>query len=334
MNLEKQAIPEYLKRKKLLASGGPIRVQNLSDELKNRVYYVEAANRTWIIKQALSRVQIKERWWVDRRRVFAEKSCIELLAQFFAPEILPEVLVEDRTDFILVTTPPPHNALSWEGDLLNGRIDLQIAVQCGELLATVHNETANSPEVAEAFESTKAFEQLRIDPHYNYIANAYPGLKKGIDNYINCLLNDGFCLVLGDLRPRNIWVANGHPYWVDFATAHYGYPAFDLAFYTADMCVKAMQNTAQKAAYLEAVNVFWNNYFENANYEQADEVKYQAVHHFGCLLLSATDGRLPVAFGDERIIELSRRIAQSLIVRAFERVEEVTEFVNRTLIDG
>ena len=334
MNLEKQALPEYLQRKKQLAGEVPLRVQSLSDELKNRVYYVASPDRTWIVKQAHSRVQIKERWWIDRRRIFAEKSCIELLAQFLAPEILPQVLVEDRTDFILVTTPPPHNALLWEHDLINGRIDLQIAVQCGELLATVHNKTANSPEVAAAFADTKAFDQLRINPHYNYIANAYPDLKKAIAVHTNRLLNEGFCLVWGDLRPRNIWVVNGHPYWVDFATAHYGYPTFDLAFYTADMCVKAMHNTAQKAAYLEAVNVFWNSYFQSASYEQAEEVKHQAVHELGCLLLSATDGRQPAGLDDERIIWLSRRIAQSLILTGLGRIEEVTEFVNRTLIDG
>lgn len=334
MNLEKQAIPEYLKRKKLLAEVAPIRVQDLSDGLKNRVYYVESANQTWIVKQAHSRVQIKERWWIDRRRIFAEKSCIELLARFLPPDNLPQVLLEDRTDFILVTTPPPHNALSWEGDLLNGRINLQIAVQCGEMLATVHNETAGSAEVAAAFAATKAFAQLRIDPLYNYIATAYPDLKKVLAIHTNRLLNEGFCLVLGDLRPRNVWVAHGRPYWVDFATAHYGYPTFDLAFYTADMCIKAMQNTAQKAAYLEAVNVFWNSYFQSASYEQVEEIKHRTVHDLGCLLLSATDGRQPVALGDERVIGLSRRIAQSLILTGLERIEDVTEFVNRTLIDG
>lgn len=334
MNLEKQAIPEYLKRKKLIADIGPVRIQDLSDGMKNRVYYVEASNQTWIVKQAHSRVQIKERWWIDRRRIFAEKSCIELLTRFLPPEVLPQVLLEDRTDFILVTTPPPHNALSWEGDLLNGRINLQIAVQCGELLASVHNETAGSSEVAAAFADTKAFVQLRIDPLYNYIANAYPDLKKVVAMHTNRLLNEGFCLVLGDLRPRNVWVVHGHPYWVDFATAHYGYPTFDLAFYTADMCIKAMQNTAQKAAYLEAVNVFWNSYFQEASYEQVEEVKHRAVHDLGCLLLSATDGRQPVALGDERIIGLSRRIAQSLILTGLGRIEDVTEFVNRTLIDG
>lgn len=100
------------------------------------------------------------------------------------------------------------------------------------------------------------------------------------------------------------------------------------------MYIKAMQNTTQKAAYLEAVNVFWNSYFQSASYNKVEEVKDQAVRDLGCLLLSATDGRQPVALADERIVGLSRRIAQSLILTGMGRIEDVTEFVNRTLIDG
>ena len=152
MNLEKKAISGYLQRKKLLTRGTQIRVMSLGDGLKNRVYYVATSNESWIVKQAHSRAQLKERWWLDRKRIFAETNCIEVLSQFLAPEIIPEVLLEDRTDFILVTTAPPHNSVLWENDLHAGRIDLQIAVQCGELLATVHNETAGVPEIKSMFD--------------------------------------------------------------------------------------------------------------------------------------------------------------------------------------
>ena len=334
MNLEKKAISGYLQRKKLLARGIPIRVTSFGDGFKNRVYYVSASGQAWIVKQAHSRAQLRERWWLDRKRIFAEKSCIEILAQFLAPEIIPEVVLEDRTDFILVTTPPPHNSSCWESELANGRIDLQIAVQCGELLATVHNETAGVPEIKSMFKDTKAFEQLRIDPHYNFLVQTYPDLKKAIASRSNRLLKENICLILGDLRPRNVWVNNGQLYLVDFATAHYGNPTFDLAFYAADMCVKAMQNSLQKAAYLEAVNVFWNGYFELASYKGVKEVEKQAVHDLGCLLLSATDGRQPATIEDPHVVELSRRIAQSLLFTKLKQIEEITEFINRTLIDG
>lgn len=334
MNLEKKAISGYLQRKKLLTRGTQIRVMTLGDGLKNRVYYVSSAGKAWIVKQAHARAQLKERWWLDRKRVFAEKNCIEILSEFLAPEIIPDVVLEDRTDFILVTTPPPQQAVLWENELGDGRIDLQIAVQCGELLATVHNETAGVPEIKKMFKDTKAFEQLRIEPHYNYIVKAYPDLKKAIAARSSRLLKEANCLVLADLRPRNVWINTGQLYLVDFATAHYGYPTFDLAFYSADMVVKAMQNSTQKAAYLEAINVFWNGYFQLASYKGVKEVEKQAVHDLGCLLLSATDGRQPAHIEDEHVAGLSRRIAQSLLFTKLEKIEDITEFINRTLIDG
>ena len=69
-----------------------------------------------------------------------------------------------------------------------------------------------------------------------------------------------------------------------------------------------------------------------------EEMSRPMINHRGPeyndLLLSATDGRQPVGLDDERIVGLSRRIAQSLILTGLGRIEDVTEFVNRTLIDG
>ena len=334
MNLEKKSLSGYLQRKKLTTRGTPIRVMTLGDGLKNRVYYVAAPKEAWIVKQAHSRAQIKERWWLDRKRIFAETNCIEVLRQFLPPEIIPQVVLEDRTDFVLITTPPPENAVLWEDDLGRGRIDLQIAVQCGELLATVHNETAEQPELKTMFKDTKPFEQLRLEPHYDYVVNAFPDLKKVIDAQTKRLKKEGHCLVLADMRPRNVWINSGQLFLVDFATAHYGHPGFDLAFYAADMCVKAMQNSIQKAAYLEAINVFWNGYFKLASYKGVKEIEKPAVRDLGCLLLSATDGRQAIEFEDPHVADVARRIAMSLLFTELDQIEDITEFINRTLIDG
>ena len=334
MNLDKKTIPTYLQRKKLLSADGPLQISQLGDGQKNLIYYVASSTQEWILKQALSRVQIKERWWVDRKRIFSEKSCIEILGQLLPPDVIPEAILEDRTDFILVTTAPPRDAVLWEEELQRGRIDLQIAAQCGELLATVHNETANSRDLKSLFKETKPFTQLRIDPFYGKIVQAFPDLRKIIDAQARLLLKDRRTLVLGDLRPRNVWVNNGQVYLTDFATAHFGNPSFDLAFYATDLCLKAMHNNIQKAAYLEAINVFWNGYFGTAAYARARETEKMAVRDLGCLLLSATDGRQPITYFSEPIHDLSRRIAQSLIFTELEKIEDITEFINRTLIDG
>ena len=334
MILDAKSIAAYLVRKKLRPTGEPLHVQQIGDGLKNLVFYVADSQNSWIIKQALSRVQVKERWWVDRRRVFQEKSCIEALAQILPPTVIPEVLVEDRSDFILVTSPPPKDAVLWEEELGSGRIDLQIASQCGELLATVHNSTAGSRELKLLFEESKPFEQLRIEPFYGRVIQAFPDLRKIIEAQARHVLQDRRALILGDLRPRNVWIDSGQVYLVDFATAYFGNPSFDLAFYAGDMCLKAMRHSMQKAAYLEAINVFWNAYLRVAEYARVAETEKMAVRDLGCLLLSATDGRQPVDYFDEHMQELSRRIAQSLIFTELEKIEDITEFINRTLIDG
>jgi hypothetical protein len=317
----------------LLASDPAPVVTSLGDGLQHLVFHVAAPGREWIVKQALARAQVKERWWLDRRRIFSEKACLEILAQLF-PVLIPEVVLEDRTDFILITTAQPREAVLWENELMGGRIDLQIASQCGELLATVHNQTADDREVKALFKDTKPFEQLRIEPFYGRIAQVFPDLKKPIEAQVRQLLKNRHTLVLGDLRPRNIYVNSGQVYLVDFVAAHFGNPTFDLAFYASDMCLKAMINSPQKAAYLEGINIFWNSYFRTAEYARKKEVEKGAVRDLSCLLLSAIDGRLPVGGLDEHMRGLARRIAQNLLFTELDKIEEITEFVNRTLIDG
>ena len=335
MNLERKGMSSYLQRKKLIKRGTPLNIRPIGDGQKNRVFHVSAHEQEWIIKQSLSRVQhIKERWWVDRKRIFTESSCIEILNQIVPADVIPQVVLEDRTDFIIITSPPPKDAVWWERELQRGKIDLQIAVQCGELLATVHNATFQRPDLKTGFRDTKIFEQLRIGPYYDAIAAAFPDLRKIIDAQAQDLLKRKVTLVLADLRPRNVWIDTGQVYLVDFATAHFGNPSFDLAFYSADLYLRAMLNSLQKAAYLEAINVFWNGYLRIAEYQGKLDVEKTAVRDLGCLLLSATDGRLPVEGMPPEIIDLSRRIAQSLLFTELERIEDITEFINRTLIDG
>ncbi len=334
MNLEKKSISGYLQRKKLITRGTPLTIQRIGNGLKNLVYYVKGPEEDWILKQALSRAQVKERWWLDRKRIFTEKNCVEILAEILPPTVIPEIVLEDRTDFILVTTAPPKDSVNWEAELASGRIDLQIAYQCGELMATVHNQTFDTPEIKRMFKDTKAFEQLRIDPYYGKIVEAFPDLKKLIDAQARRPLKEPHTLVLADLRPRNIWIDNGQLYLVDFATAHFGNPSFDLAFYAGDLCLKAMYNHMQKAAYLEAINIFWNAYFKTAEYKGAADTEKAAVRDLGCILLGATDGRLQVDYFEDGVRDLCRRIAQSLLFTELDRIEDITEFVNRTLIDG
>ncbi|MFH1566921.1 MAG: aminoglycoside phosphotransferase family protein [Gemmatimonadota bacterium] len=335
MNLDKKSLQPYLHRKKVLAQAEHVvDAQPLGSGAKNTIYLVQSEDKRLVVKQAHAKAQTKERWWLDRKRVFQEKACIEILATLVPPDVIPEVLLEDRTNFVLVTNAPPRDAILWEDELATGRIDLQIAAQCGELLATVHNQTHNVREIKALFKDTKAFEQLRLEPLYGDTAGRYPDLKKLIEAQGKDLIKVAHTLVLGDLRPRNVWTNGGQLYLVDFTAAHFGSPSFDLAFYAADLCLKAMLNSPQKAAFLEAINVFWMAYFRTAEYPKAAEAERTAVRDFGCLLLSTTGGRLPPLEMDDQMRDLTYRLAQNLLFTELDKIEDITEFINRTLIDG
>lgn len=335
MNLDKKSVPPYLRRKKIIVQGEHVTdIQPVGDGVKNIIYRVVTTKQRLIVKQARSRANDKGKMFLDRKRVFAEKGCLEVLSQILPPDIIPEVHLEDRTNFVLVSEAPPREAALWEDELATGKIDLQIAAQCGELLATVHNHTKRSKDLKTQFKSMKPFEQLRIEPLYKAMIPDYPEQQKMIEAQARSLTKDANVLVLGDLRPRNVWVNSGQVFLVDFATAHFGHPSFDAAFYASDLCLKAILNAPQKAAYLEGINVFWMSYFRLISYAKKVEVERNSVRDFGCLLLSAAAGRMPEFELGEEIRDLTTRIGQSLLFTELDKIEDITEFINRTLIDG
>ena len=220
MNLDKKSVPPYLRRKKIIVPGEHVLdIRPLGDGVKNILYRVVTTQKRLVVKQARSKVQAKGRLFLDRKRVFHEKSCIEVLSQILPPDIIPKVHLEDRTNFVLVNDAPPREAVLWEDQLAAGKIDLQIAAQCGELLATVHNQTTKARDLKTLFKSTKPFEQLRVEPLYRAMVPSFPEHQKVIEAQARALLKETKVLVLGDLRPRNVWVNSGQVYLVDFAAA-------------------------------------------------------------------------------------------------------------------
>ena len=335
MNIDKKSVPPYLRRKKIIVQGEHVTdVQPVGNGVKNIIYRVVTTQKRIVVKQARSRANARSKMFLDRKRVFQERSCIEVLSQILPPDIIPEVHLEDRTNFVLVNDAPPRDAALWEDELATGKIDLQIAAQCGELLATVHNHTKKAQDLKTQFKSTKPFEQLRVEPLYKAMIPDYPEQQKLIESQARKMTKEANVLVLGDVRPRNVWVNSGQIFLVDFATAHYGHPSFDAAFYASDLCLKAILNSPQKAAYLEGINVFWTSYFRLINYAKKAEVERHAVRDFGCLLLSAAAGHMPEYELDEEIQDLTTRIGQSLLFTELDKIEDITEFINRTLIDG
>src|ERR1700720_3740134 len=110
-------------------------VSELGGGVSNTVLLVETDTRRFVMKQALGKLRVKQEWLADRNRIFRESAALRNLAQHLPDGSLPEVLFEDRDNFIFAMSAAPAASVCWKELLLNGEIRVEAAERVGVLLA-------------------------------------------------------------------------------------------------------------------------------------------------------------------------------------------------------
>lgn len=84
------------------------------------------------------------------------------------------------------------------------------------------------------------FYQLRISPYFEFLAGKHPEYKAEIEAMIPKIRDDRRVIVHSDYSPKNILVnADRSICILDYEIAHYGNPAFDVAFFTNHIVLKS-----------------------------------------------------------------------------------------------
>ena len=229
-----------------------------------------------IVKQSREQLRTKTDWFSRLDRIYREADALQLLGNLLPKGSVPQILFEDRDEFLFAMEALPANHRVWKAELLEGRaVDVSIAKSLGQMLATAHKRTTNDARVKELFGDRTVFRQLRIDPFYRHIARVHPDLEAPLAPLIANGNDDGICLVLGDFSPKNILLVDGpnrHPadqseqvdsnrtVLVDFETAHFGDPAFDLGFFLSHLLLKTILNTRQTGMFRQLIETFWREY--------------------------------------------------------------------------
>src|SRR4030095_8062757 len=93
-------------------------------------------------------------------------------------------------------------------------------------------------------------------------------------------------LVHGDYSPKNILVHRDRLVLLDHEVIHFGDPAFDLGFALTHLFSNAHHLPPQRAAFLQAVHGFWENYQQAAgeSASQSDLEGRSVRHTLACLL--------------------------------------------------
>src|SRR5438128_3839643 len=137
----------------------PRSVRALGGGVSNTVLLVEMAESRFVLKQALHRLRVEQDWFSDCSRVFRESAAICRLSPYLPPGSLPEVLFEDRENFIFAMTAAPREAETWKTLLLRGEINPQIAGRIGELWIAILRATWRNPRWETEFGDQTVFDQ-------------------------------------------------------------------------------------------------------------------------------------------------------------------------------
>ncbi|WP_165073560.1 phosphotransferase family protein [Paludisphaera rhizosphaerae] len=323
---------DYLRSSGRLPAGVAVSVRELSGGVSNLVLRVDAEDRPpFVVKQCRERLRVALEWRARLDRIWVEHATLRVLGELLPPGAVPELLFEDRDEYLFAMSCAPDDSETWKTRLLRGDADPAIAAALGGYLATIHSDAPNHPTRDASLADTSLFDELRVDPYYRTTARAHPRLAPQFDALIAAMEPpiERRALVLGDFSPKNILVHSGGLVLLDFECAHLGDPGFDLGFFMSHLALKRIHGVISDEQYRRLADGFLGTYFERLGDRlgSSEDVERRGVAHTAACLLARVDGKSPVEYLDGPGREVARRSALALFAQAPDR----WEFLHRVL---
>lgn len=335
--------PGYLARAGLVEAGEALALTELGGGVSSVVILAETPWRRMIIKQALPKLKVQADWPSRPDRSGVEVAAIQALATLLPAGAVPTVLHDDPERHCFVMTAAPANALNWKSELLAGNVEPAVAEQAGAILAGMHLRSAQDPALAEQFDDREFFHTLRVDPYLWQVTRVYPELRPPIEALVEVMLARRLALVHGDYSPKNMLVhrdlathgAVGTRVLVlDFEVAHWGDPAFDIAFCLNHFLLKAVYRAPDSERYLDLARRFLAAYTPALALDPADLLPRSLLLQ-GALMLARIDGKSPVEYITEPGLQARvRRISRRLLAERPAGIDHTIGIVRTGLIDA
>lgn len=305
--------------------------ETLTGGVSNRTVWVRRENRAdWVIKQALAKLRVQVDWFSAPERIQREAAGLRWLGRII-PGHVPEFLFTDESHHLLCMSAVPQPHQNWKELLLGGQTKLDYARQFGRILADIHNGVNAFPELKTEFADRKFFEELRLEPYYQYTATQVPAASQFLEELIAHTGRQKLALAHGDYSPKNVLVYRDQMIILDFEVIHLGDPAFDLGFSLTHLLSKAHFLPRKREDFLNMSREYWREYtrFRRATAEAGRE-KAVIRHTLACLLARVA-GRSPLEYYDDAHRRRQQRAALQLIRREPATVLELIDAFNAQL---
>lgn len=289
-------IVETLKARGFLPADAAPELRSLTGGVSSDVFRLDTAQGPVCVKRALAKLRVAADWRAPVERSHYEVEWLRI-ARDFVGDAVPQVLFEDQAASLFVMSffdPATHSV--WKTDLAEGRVDTDFAGKVGSLLAAVHAGAAGSAEIADRFQTTPLFEDLRLKPFLRHCAEAHPDLADRLAPLADRTAGARITLVHGDVSPKNILHGPSGPVLLDAECAWYGDPAFDLAFCSAHLLLKTVWKPPHAAAYLAAFAALQRAYLGAVTWEDAAALEARAAELTAAVLLARVDGKSPADY--------------------------------------
>ena len=307
------------------AGGGRL----LGGGVSNTVVLVEGARMRGkpvrvVLKQSLPRLRVRGEWLADRARIFREREAVLALAPMLPRGRVPRILFADDANYIYAMQAAPPDAADWKKSLLAGVCGRAAARQAGAALGIMIRETWGREDLAERFGCRRAFDQLRTDPYYRAAGRRHPAVRPAIEEWIEARQDRQEAMVHGDWSPKNLLFSEAGLTVIDFECAHFGDPAYDAAFLTNHLLLKAFHRPRLAERYFELARAAFQWTLAVLPPQALAAFEADTARHLAFLLLARIDGKSPVEYiNDERKRERIRRCALRLIAERPETLAGV-----------
>ncbi|MEI4508381.1 aminoglycoside phosphotransferase family protein [Sphingopyxis sp. CCNWLW253] len=293
-----------------LVGEGDIVLEPLTGGVSCDVWKVETPSGPIVVKRPLPQLRVAAEWLAPVERGTSEVRWLKR-ARGVDPRIVPEVLAELPGHAFAMRFLP--GCPVWKDELMAGRIDAGFAAQVGQGIAAVHAATAFNDADRADFPNDDMFRALRVDPFLLHVARQDSELALALTALADDLSSRKIALVHGDVSPKNILVSADGPVFLDAECAVYGDPAFDLAFCTTHLLLKAVWSGDVQLN--EAAAVLVSAYRAGTDWEDADDLLLRAGKLTAALLLARVEGKSPAPYlTDPEHKRVVRDQARGLIV--------------------